>query len=189
MRLSLRWKIAGILLGVVLLEIAGLSVFLIMSVGPGVKRRLSEKAEAFTRLLEPGMAASLEFMDPATAQRDLEALRGDRDFLYVVVLTPEGKTFAYLGDTTTKGMRWRNPVVRENDTIGTIVLGLNPGPTTNQEISRVLAAGLPAAGFGILLALLALLYLGRVMAPVSLTARKLEEIAEGGADLSARVPV
>ncbi|MEO0158668.1 MAG: HAMP domain-containing protein [candidate division WOR-3 bacterium] len=189
MRLSLRWKIAGLLLGVVLLEIAGFSVLLIMGVGPRTKRRLAEKAEAFARLLEPGVAASLEFMDPATAQRDLEALRGDRDFLYAVVLDGEGETFAQLGDTSAKGTRWEGPVIREGDTIGTIILHLNPGPTTREETSRVLSAGLPAAGLGLFLAFLALLYMGRLRAPVSLTARRLEEIAAGGADLTARVPV
>jgi methyl-accepting chemotaxis protein len=189
MRLSLRWKIAGILLGVVLLETVGLLVFLIMGVGPGVRRRLSEKADAFARLLEPGMAASLESTDPGTARGDLEALAGDRDFLYAVVLTPEGRPFAHLGDTAAGGMRFTKPLAREGDTLGTMILGLNPGPTTRQEVSRVLAAGLPAAGLGLLLVLLALLYLGKVTAPVSMTARRLEEIVAGGADLTARIPV
>lgn len=189
MRISFRWKIAGILLGVILLEITGLSVFLFMGVGPSVRRRLSEKADTFARLLEPDMAASLEFTNPTTAQGDLEVLTGDRDFLYALVLTPDGKPFSQLGDTSVKGMRWEGPVVREKDTLGTMILGLNPDPTTRQEVSRVLAVGLPAAGLGILLALLALLYLGRVTAPVSLTARRLEEIAAGGADLTVRIPV
>jgi len=189
MKLSLRWKIAGILLGVVLLEIVGLSVALIAGVGPGVRRRLSEKAEAFARLLEPGVTASLEFMDPSTAQRDLEALSGDRDFLYAIVLSKEGGAFAQLGDTNSRGLRWETPLIREDDTLGTLIIGLNPAPTTGEEVSRVLSAGLPAAALALLLAFLALFYIGRVMAPVSLTARKLEEIAAGGADLTARIPV
>ncbi len=108
-----------------------------------ILRQATEKSIAITKMTADNLAASLEFMDTATANEVLNVLKDNEDFVFVVVSDADGKPFASINQSqalpygfsaTVKTPTSRIvdnitittlPVLSQENKIGTIVVGLS----------------------------------------------------------------
>jgi len=108
-----------------------------------ILRQATEKSIAITKMTADNLAASLEFMDTATAKEVLNVLKDNEDFVFVVVNDAEGKQFtsinqkqslqySFSANVKTSSSKivdnitiTTQPVLSQEKKIGTIVLGLS----------------------------------------------------------------